>query len=99
MQDTESARKARARLAAIEDDEEEETEEESQPDPPSFFGELIRQLVSQTADTFADRLAWLTAKGFTPVDAIAIQAGAKAYERSIDQYFYEVRKDAYTMDD
>ncbi len=62
------------------------------PPEPSWWGQLIVELVNQTADTFADRLAWLRIKGFDSEDALAINAGAVAYKEEIDGYFRRQRE-------
>jgi hypothetical protein len=62
------------------------------PPEPSWWGQLIVELVNQTADTFADRLAWLRIKGFSGEDALAINAGAVAYKEKIDSYFSRQRE-------
>lgn len=62
------------------------------PPEPNYWGQLIVELTSQTADTFADRLAWLRIKGFDGEDALAINAGAVAYKEEIDSYFRRQRE-------
>lgn len=62
------------------------------PPEPSWFGQLIAELVNQTADTFTDRLAWLKIKGFNGEDALAVNAGAVAYKKELDSYFRRQRE-------